>query len=190
VNRNVELKVRCRDLEAVRRRAERLGARDAGILVQRDTFFAGARARLKLRVIEGAPAELPPCRVGPATSASDLGAGRLIAYERPDVPEARTSRYQIARVEDPEAVAAVLSQALGTCGIVRKRRRLYVHRHTRIHLDEVDGLGTFVELETVVSGQPEDEAKRELAEVAEALALLDEERIAVPYVVLLAADSR
>jgi predicted adenylyl cyclase CyaB len=165
--RNVELKCRCPDLEAVSRRAVALGARDAGVLVQRDTFFTGPRARLKLRVVEGATAE-------------------LISYERPDVGEARTSRYRIARVERPEELSAVLAHALGACGEVRKRRRLYLVRSTRLHLDEVEGLGSFVELETVLApGRSEEDGRAELAEIAAALGLEGAERIAVPYLELL-----
>ncbi len=168
--RNVELKCRCRDLEAVRRRAEAAGARDAGVLVQRDTFYGAGRARLKLRVIEGARAE-------------------LISYERPDEEGPRTSRYRIAPVERPDELGAVLAHALGVTGEVRKRRRLRLLRNTRIHLDEVEGLGHFVELETVLGDGSEAEGRRELDEIAAALGLEDEERVAVAYVELLRATT-
>lgn len=165
--RNVEIKCRCGDLAAVQARAEALGARDAGLLVQRDTFFAGVHARLKLRVLEGGQAE-------------------LISYQRPDVPQARTSLYRIAPVEEPEALAAVLAHALGEAGTVRKRRRLLLLRRTRIHLDEVEGLGSFVELETVLGeGDPEAEGQAELAAIATALGLDGAERLEIPYVELL-----
>jgi predicted adenylyl cyclase CyaB len=164
--RNVELKCRCRDLEGLRARALAAGAREAGVLDQRDTFFHGGRARLKLR---------------------ELGAGRseLISYQRPDVTGPRTSAYRIAPVERPAELAAVLEQALGTAGVVVKRRRLLLLRNTRLHLDEVEGLGTFVELETVLSGQTEAEGERELGEIATALGLDEADRVAVPYVELL-----
>jgi predicted adenylyl cyclase CyaB len=68
---------------------------------------------------------------------------------------------------------------------VRKTRRLYLHRATRIHLDEVDGLGTFVELETVITDQSDREGQAELDEIATALGLRVEDRVAVPYVELL-----
>lgn len=164
--RNIELKCRCRDLEAVRARALAAGAREAGVLEQRDTFFTGGRARLKLR---------------------ELGAGRaeLISYQRPDLAEPRASDYRVATVERAAELAAVLDQALGTAGVVEKRRRLLLLRNTRIHLDEVEGLGTFVELETVLAGQPDVEGERELAEIEAALGLERAARVAVPYVELL-----
>jgi predicted adenylyl cyclase CyaB len=64
-------------------------------------------------------------------------------------------------------------------------RHLFLHRHTRIHLDEVEGLGSFVELETVVTEQSDEEAHEELRQVAEALELAPEDRAAEPYVELL-----
>jgi len=164
--RNVELKCRCPDLAQVRARALAAGAREVDLLEQRDTFFLGARARLKLR---------------------ELGVGRaeLISYERPDTTGPRTSEYRIAPVEHPAELAAVLEQALGITGVVVKRRCPMLLRNTRIHLDEVEGLGTFVELETVLSGQTEMEGERELAEIAGALELDKAERVAQPYVELL-----
>jgi predicted adenylyl cyclase CyaB len=164
--RNIELKCRCRDLEQVRRRALALGAREAGPLQQRDTFFAGSLARLKLR---------------------ELGSGQaeLISYQREDVDGPRPSAYRVAPVEHASELAAVLEQALGTAGVVVKRRTLLLLRSTRIHLDVVEGLGAFVELETVLSGQPDAEGERELAEIASALGLEPADRVASPYVDLL-----
>src|SRR5437867_1714714 len=143
--RNLELKARCLDLEAVRARAEGLGARLAGAFAQRDTFFATGRTRrLKLRETDGGPAE-------------------LIAYRRADLASARSSDYDIYPVADPDRLRDVLMAALGEAGVVEKRRRLYLLEHTRIHLDEVRGLGDFVELETVLDGEPDAAAHAELA---------------------------
>ncbi len=164
--RNIEVKCRCPDLDQVRARALAAGAREAGVLEQRDTFFSGVHARLKLRQLGGGRAE-------------------LIAYQRPDLAGPRASAYRIAPVEHPAELAAVLEQALGVAGTVVKRRRLLLLRSTRIHLDEVEGLGTFVELETVLAGQSDAEGERELAEVAAAIGLDHGERVAVPYLELL-----
>jgi len=151
--RNLEVKARCEDLETARVRAERLGARAAGTFAQRDIFFATPAGRLKLRVSD------------------DGGAAELIGYRRADVPRARASDYLVYRTVDPDALHAVLADALGPAGVVEKRRRLYLYGHTRIHLDEVRGLGTFVELETVLDGQPEAVARAELDAVGAALGL-------------------
>lgn len=166
LGRNVELKRRCPDLEAVRRAAVALGARDMGILRQRDTFFNAPGARLKLR---------------------DFGDGRaeLISYRRPDTADARGSDYRICAVADPAALVGALSDALGVCGVVQKTRHLFLHGHTRIHLDAVEGLGTFVELETVLSGLSDSEGHLELQQVAAALALGPLEPVPRAYVDLL-----
>jgi predicted adenylyl cyclase CyaB len=168
VGRNIEIKCRCADLRDVRRRAEALGARDAGVLAQVDTFFVAPRSRLKLR---------------------DFGDGRaeLISYVRADRTEARASDYVVAPVADPEALARALTMALGTTGVVRKRRHLFLYKHTRIHLDDVQDLGSFVELETVLTDIGDDEGHRELQEVAAALGLHPDDHVAKPYVELLAA---
>jgi predicted adenylyl cyclase CyaB len=166
--RNLELKCRCADLEAAGRRAARLGARDAGTLRQEDCFFAAPHARLKLRL-------------------TGDGSGELIAYRRPDRPDAAASDYRIYRTGEPEALRETLAEALGEAGVVRKRRRLFLYRQTRIHLDRVEGLGDFVELETVLAGQSEEEALAELERVAAALELRPEDRVAEAYVDLLGA---
>jgi len=169
--RNLELKARCAEVELVRARAERLGAAYVGTLVQRDTFFATARpARLKLREVTDGPAE-------------------LIAYRRADLAAGRASDYDLCAVADPDRLRAVLTAALGEAGVVEKRRRLYLLDHTRIHLDEVQGLGDFVELETVLSGEPEADAHAELARIAAGLGIQRDALVAVAYVDLLNARS-
>lgn len=165
--RNVELKCRCRDLDRVRRAAEALGSRDAGWIHQDDAFFPAPQGRLKLRDFGD-------------------GSGELIAYRRPDAAAARASDYFIHATTQPESLRSVLSYALGEGGRVRKRRRLFLFEHTRIHLDEVEGLGTFVELETVLTEQGEAEARAELDRIAQALGLDAEERVSTAYVDLLA----
>ena len=143
--RNVELKARDADPEATLRRALELGASDEGVLRQRDTYFGRARGRLKLR-------EQEP------------GDAQLIAYQRPDDAQARTSAYRIAEVADPEALREALDAALGTRVVVDKRRHLLLYENVRIHLDDVDGLGAFVELEGVASPQSDLTREHELVE--------------------------
>jgi homotetrameric cytidine deaminase len=128
--RNLELKARDPHPERSLERARALGAEDRGELRQRDTYFAAGRGRLKLRE-------------------QDPGGAELIAYERADAAEARESRYRIAPVAHPAALREALDSALGTDVVVDKRRRLLLWEGVRIHLDRVDGLGDFVELEGV-----------------------------------------
>jgi homotetrameric cytidine deaminase len=148
--RNVELKARDPAPDRSLERARALGAEDRGELRQRDTYFAAPRGRLKLREQEPGGAE-------------------LIAYERPDGAQARESRYRIAPVADPAALREALDAALGTVTVVEKRRHLLVWEGVRIHLDRVEGLGTFVELEGVA------DADSDLAREAELVARLRDE---------------
>lgn len=101
-------------------------------LIQIDTYFPVPCGRLKLREIE---------------SAGQLSA-ELIQYDRPDIAGARTSIYQ--RVDVTPALKPVLTAALGELVTVRKRRTVAIWQSTRIHLDGVEGLGQFIELETVL----------------------------------------
>jgi predicted adenylyl cyclase CyaB len=162
---NLELKARDADPAATALACERLGAVDRGILRQRDTYFAVAAGRLKLR-------EEP-------TS----GSAELIYYERPALAGVRESRYWRLEVDDPGRLRAMLELALGVIGVVEKERRLFLFQHVRIHLDEVAGLGSFVELEAVESGRPGDDPV--LDEVMRALRLDQAELVAGGYLELL-----
>jgi homotetrameric cytidine deaminase len=172
--RNVEIKTRDADPSATLERALALGASDEGVLAQRDTYFGRARGRLKLREQEGG---------------RESGA-RLIAYVRPDDEGARTSSYRLAEVDDPAALADALDAALGTLVVVDKRRRLLLYENVRIHIDDVAGLGSFVELEGVADADSDLSREHELvARLREELAL--GEPVAVSYADLLldGADS-
>ncbi len=145
--RNVEVKASVRDLEAVRERAEQLSGGPGILLKHEDIFFRVPTGRLKLRL-------------------EDEGRGQLIFYERPDSPGPRQSTYWLAGTEAPEALKEVLRRALGVIGAVRKQRTLHMVGQTRVHLDEVEGLGCFVEIEVVVR---EDQSPEEGAAVARKL---------------------
>jgi predicted adenylyl cyclase CyaB len=137
VPRNIEVKARLSDPAAARAIAERLCGSPAAILRQTDTYFHCTHGRLKLREIEDSTAE-------------------LIAYERPDAPAPKGSEYLISRVPHPASLRRTLTAALGIRSVVRKTRRLYLHHNVRIHLDDVDGLGSFLEFEAVLSDQTDD----------------------------------
>jgi homotetrameric cytidine deaminase len=167
--RNVEIKARDADPGATLERALALGASDEGVLIQRDTYFGGVRGRLKLR-------EQEP------------GGAQLIAYARPDSEAARTSAYRLADVSDADALREALDAALGTRVVVDKHRRLLLWQGVRIHLDQVAGLGAFVELEGVAP--PESDLSREhalVAQLREDLAL--REPIPVSYSDMIEGDT-
>ncbi len=165
--RNVEIKARVWDMDEVRARAEALSDAPALVLEQEDTFFHTPEGRLKLRVFPD-------------------GKGELIAYRRPDAVGPKTSEYFVYRTPHPRELAAVLERALGVRGVVRKRRLLYLVGQTRIHLDEVEGLGAFLELEVVLAdGQAETEGEAVARRLMTKLGLRDEDRVAAAYIDLL-----
>jgi predicted adenylyl cyclase CyaB len=116
--------------------------------------------------------------------------GELIHYHRSDVAGPKTSNYTIAPTSDPAALKAILTSALGVIGVVRKRRRLYRIGQTRIHLDEVEGLGQFVELEVVLrSDQTEDEGTRIARHLMDRLGIAGDQLVEGAYIDLLADGS-
>src|SRR5918997_464088 len=126
--RNVELKAHDEDPGRTLERALAAGAQDRGVLRQRDTYFAVPRGRLKLREEEP-------------------GGATLIAYERPDAASERVSHYRLVPVADAAPLRAALAASAGVRVVVEKRRRLLLWEGVRIHLDAVEGLGAFLELE-------------------------------------------
>jgi len=165
---NVECKAHDSDPARTLARCVALGAIDAGVLAQRDTYFMARRGRLKLRVEEGA-----------------LG-GELIAYRRDDATDAVESGYVLAPVAAPEELAEALEAALGTAVVVSKRRRLFLWEGVRIHLDEVEDLGTFVELEAVLPDAGDlATARAKLARLRLELGIADEALVSVGYADLL-----
>jgi homotetrameric cytidine deaminase len=161
---NVELKARDPDPDATAARCTALGADDRGVLVQRDTYFAARHGRLKLR------------------QAGD-GGDELIAYRRPDAAEPGESTYVRAVTPEAEAMREALEVALGTVVVVAKRRRLFVWENVRIHLDDVEGLGTFIEIEAIVAPDGSDlgDARAKVATLRDELAIGDDALVAEGY---------
>jgi adenylate cyclase, class 2 len=153
VSRNLELKACCAVLEACRQALSRIGITLHQVELQTDTYFRISNGRLKLREIEGLPAA-------------------LIWYERPNSEQARISLYHLVPIADPDAMKTLLTAALAVRGQVSKRREIYLWHNVRIHLDEVAGLGSFVEFEAVLGpGDVEATAHSRLEHLARALQL-------------------
>jgi homotetrameric cytidine deaminase len=152
-SRNVELKAHDPDPGRTLERALAAGAEERGLLRQRDTYFGVAHGRLKLREEEP-------------------GGATLIAYERPDAASERVSDYRLVPVAEPGPLRDALAAANGVAVVVVKQRRLLLWEETvRIHLDEVRGLGSFLELEAVAP--PGSDLTRERAQVARLRELLE-----------------
>lgn len=147
--RNIEIKAKIDSIEALVPTVAGLADQGPREIRQDDTFFDCPNGRLKLR--EFSPQE-----------------GELIFYRRPDDAGPKESFYVIAETSTPAATRDALAHAYGVAGRVQKRRTLYLAGRTRMHLDRVEGLGDFLELEVVLSdGEPTqsglDEANRLLA---------------------------
>ena len=137
--RNLEIKARIRDIQECEKLVQTLPASFAGYLNQIDTYFRIPHDRLKLREINGTQAE-------------------LIYYRRDERSSQRTSDYIQYACEDASTMKRLLTDSLGVLCIVHKRRTLYMYQTTRIHLDEVKNLGSFLELETPI-GNSNDESQ-------------------------------
>lgn len=166
--RNIEIKARLADPAAVTARAAALaGGAAPAHLAQDDTFFPVPQGRLKLRCMpEGA---------------------ELIAYRRADATGPRLSAYWRSPVPDPESMREGLSQVLGLAGRVRKTRLLFLVGRTRIHIDRVEGLGDFLELEVVLRDDESlADGEAEAAALLQALQVPREAEVAGAYRDLLA----
>ncbi len=157
---NLELKARYPSRAEAHARASACGASAHGTLLQTDTYFRVPRGRLKVREIAGSGAE-------------------LIYYERSDATAERWSRFIREPAGEPAGLIRVLASAFGVLAVVRKRRELYIFRDARIHIDEVEDLGTFVEFEVTGGETPASVAT--MKDLREAFGIGDEIVVKVSY---------
>ena len=157
---NLELKARITSAAGAQECARRLGAAYQGVLHQRDTYFRVAAGRLKIREIRGSAAE-------------------LIWYERDESTSERWSRYERVAIADPAPLLRVLAGACGTLAVVEKDRSLYLYGSARIHLDEVSGLGAFLEFEIV--GEEPDASRSAMRSLRDAFGIRDTDVVRGSY---------
>ena len=143
--RNIELKARLGDYANAKKVAMTIATKQLGTQHQIDTYFNCRNGRLKLRQIDGLKSE-------------------LISYSRPNSEAAKASDYQIVPLSNPETLKAALSAALGVRTIVEKRREVFLYHTARIHLDDVVGLGQFIEFEAVLGPEMDDAAGHALVD--------------------------
>ena len=160
--RNLEAKFRLPDANAARLRAEALGYAARGVLNQRDTFFKVARGKLKLR--------------------EEASGAWLIHYRREERQSLMLSNYEIVPVADAANTRAMLAGALGVLAEVRKERTLLTRANVRLHLDRVDGLGNFGEIEArIVDGDDSESSRFAVDEMLSALGIGRADLIGVSY---------
>jgi predicted adenylyl cyclase CyaB len=151
--RNIEIKAAVADPGAVRRLAASIASAPSQLIDQTDTFFIVPRGRLKVRQFAD-------------------GTGELIAYDRADDAGPKTSNYSIVACSDASQLVEILSKCVPIRGRVVKRRELFLVDRTRVHLDEVEGLGCFVELEVVLKEtEPIDAGTREAYDLMDRLGI-------------------
>lgn len=143
--RNIEIKARVAQPSRLLDDVLEIADRGPTVFAQDDTFFACPSGRLKLRMF----------------SATE---GQLIFYRRDDLAGPKLSEYVIASTGEPDALRGVLTLAYGVVGRVRKTRTLCFVGATRIHLDDVEGLGHFLELEVVLTPEQTIEQGQTIAE--------------------------
>jgi predicted adenylyl cyclase CyaB len=169
VARNIEIKARIASIDTLLPTACALAGSEPELITQDDSFFRVAHGRLKLRRFADGSAE-------------------LIHYHRPDDVASRASDYVRVPVPDADALAEALTRANGLLGRVRKQRWLLRVGQTRIHVDRVEGLGDFMELEVVLqAGQPDRWGHDEAERLMQALGLGQAERLGGAYLDLLSA---
>ncbi len=149
---NFEFKACLHEAEQVRGVMQQRGAEVINVMRQIDTYFHAPQGRLKLREIAFEAS---------ATTPASPARAELIFYQRVDEATVKRSDYLIAPVLEPQRMTEVLAATLGVRIVVKKRRELYLlgyHNtthaphlpHIRVHLDQVETLGSFVEVEAVV----------------------------------------
>jgi adenylate cyclase class IV len=109
--------------------------------------------------------------------------GDLIYYFRPNRETSRISEYGIQKIsrKDLPGFKNFLKKAFSILVVVKKTRDLYLFENMRIHLGQIDGLGNFLELETVLSKNSMSQWRKEHNEVAVKLELSQYEKIPVSY---------
>ena len=164
---NIEIKARAREWDRQWEMASTLADSGPELIEQADTFFDARHGRLKLREF-------------------GTGEAELIPYERVNQAEPVASHYARVSVPDSVGLKAALEVALGIVGVVRKKRYLFLAGQTRIHFDEVEGLGKFIELEAVLKdGQSAAEGEEIVQALMNALGIEPEDLLVDAYIDML-----
>jgi len=165
--RNIEIKAKVHNVNHLRLLIEKIAGTPVQLIFQEDTFFYSPSGRLKLRIHS-------PDR------------GELIYYQRPDQNGPKESNYIISSTTEPHSLKEVLTSAYGVRGVIQKQRELYRVGQTRIHLDRVEGLGEFLELEFVMQkGQTDAEGMETLEHLMDELGIERKDLINCAYIDLL-----
>jgi len=167
MGRNVEIKARLSNPDHTASIAAQIADSGPVIIDQEDVFFNCSKGRLKLRKF------------------SDK-TGELIYYNRDSGNGPSECNYSILKISDPTLIHSILTEALGVRGVIRKSRTLYMYGQTRIHLDDVRGLGKFIEIEVVLSpGQTTSEGTDIAHSLMQRLGISENDLIDAAYIDML-----
>lgn len=126
---NIEIKARCTEPEKIRKILAEKNADFKGIDHQIDMYYKVPKGRLKIRRgnIENS----------------------LIFYQRPDRPAPKRADVSLFKLEKDNTLSDILNSALETLVVVKKKREIYFIDNVKFHIDEVDCLGSFIEIEAI-----------------------------------------
>ena len=169
--RNIEIKARISDVDFCTTQARSLSGAEPDIIEQEDTFFNCQNGRLKLRILSSEH-------------------GELIFYNRANMAGPKMSEYHISRTNEPYQLLSVLKKSYGIHGEVKKTRILYTIGRTRVHIDQVSGLGSFLEFEVVLNDTDDvHEGEMEARELMKAFNIQSSDLISDAYVDLIRNSS-
>lgn len=165
---NVEIKAACTNPDQIRKYLFNKQAKFIGTDVQTDTYFNVNHGRLKLR--EG------------------ILENNLIYYERADQSGPKSSHFHLVNIRDAEGLKSVLIKSLGIKMIVKKKREIFYIENVKFHIDEVPGLGSFIEIEAgnVLAGKSKEELQDQCNYYIREFGLKEKDFISVSYSDLLA----
>lgn len=160
---NVEIKARCREPEFIRSYLLSHNAEFKGTDEQTDTYFDVSNGRLKLR--EGKIEN------------------NLIFYERTNQAGPKNSHFNLVKVEDARGLKEVLAKSIGIKVMVNKKREIYYMKNVKFHIDEVPGLGSFVEIEAgnILADLSQEELKEQCDFYMKEFGISPEDLIDVSY---------
>jgi len=165
--RNIEIKARIENVAQLTPKVAALATEGPLEIAQDDTFFNCVSGRLKLRAFSN-------------------DAGELIFYRRVNQSGPKESFYLRSPTSSPETLRESLSLAYGQIGRIRKYRTLFLVGRTRVHLDRVEDLGHFLELEVMlVDDEPAEHGVREASQLMDKLGIEPGQLIEGAYLDLL-----
>src|SRR5262245_21414154 len=165
--RNIEIKARIENVAMLTPAVAALASEGPLEIAQDDTFFNCDNGRLKLR-------------------AFSTDAGELIFYKRVNQAGPKESFYLRSPTSSPESLRESLSLAYGQIGRIRKYRTLYLVGRTRVHLDRVEGLGHFLELEVMlVDDESPEQGIHEAGQLMERIGIKPEQLLEGAYLDLM-----